>query len=46
MTAYCLKCRERREIKDPQKVITSTGKSATDGECPVCGIVVLNEDRS
>ena len=32
-----MKCKEKREMKDPQAVFTSTGTPATKGVCPVCG---------
>lgn len=39
--AYCVKCKEKREMKDPQEV-TMKGKGgkmrmAMTGTCPVCG---------
>lgn len=37
MQAYCLKCRDTREMKNAQKVTMKNGKPATKGECPVCG---------
>jgi hypothetical protein len=37
MEAYCLKCREKREMRDPQPVTMKNGKPATTGTCPVCG---------
>ncbi|MDI6858666.1 MAG: DUF5679 domain-containing protein [Dehalococcoidia bacterium] len=37
MQAYCLKCRQTREMKNAQKVTMKNGKPATKGECPVCG---------
>ncbi len=37
MQAYCLKCRAKREIKNPQQVVMKNGKPATRGVCPVCG---------
>jgi len=37
MQAYCMKCKTKREIKDPQPVFTSNGTPATQGICPVCG---------
>lgn len=37
MQGYCVKCREKREMKDPQKVTMKNGKPATKGVCPVCG---------
>jgi len=32
-----MKCKEKREMKDPQAVFTSTGTPASQGVCPVCG---------
>lgn len=37
MQAYCLKCRARREMRNPQKVTLKNGRPATLGTCPVCG---------
>jgi len=36
-TAYCFKCRQKREIKDPKQVTLKNGRSALQGTCPVCG---------
>ena len=35
--AYCVKCREKREIKDPKEVTMKNGRPAMEGVCPVCG---------
>ncbi|MDE1869182.1 MAG: hypothetical protein KGH60_04440 [Candidatus Micrarchaeota archaeon] len=35
--AYCVKCKEKRDMKDPKKVTMKNGKNATQGICPVCG---------
>jgi len=35
--AYCVKCKTKREMKDPQVVTMKNGKPATQGICPVCG---------
>lgn len=37
MEAYCVKCRAKREMRDPKVVTMSNGKKATQGLCPVCG---------
>lgn len=37
MEAYCVKCKTKREIQNPQPVFTKTGTPATRGKCPVCG---------
>lgn len=37
MEAYCVKCKEKREMKDPVAGWTVTGTAITKGVCPVCG---------
>ena len=37
MKAYCMKCKEHREMVDPTPMFTSTGTPRTSGTCPVCG---------
>ncbi len=37
LVAYCVKCREKREMADPAPVFTAKGQPATQGKCPVCG---------
>ncbi len=37
MQAYCLKCRTRREMRNPTRVTLKNGRPATQGSCPVCG---------
>src|SRR5579859_575300 len=37
MEAYCVKCKTKREMVDPQPVFTATGGPATKGRCAVCG---------
>ena len=39
--AYCVKCKAKTEIKDPQKVTLKNGKPATKGSCPKCGTKVF-----
>ena len=34
---YCVKCRAKREMKDPEAVTMKNGKPAMKGVCPVCG---------
>jgi len=34
---YCVKCKAKREIKNPKSVTMKNGKPATKGICPVCG---------
>ncbi len=37
MQAYCLKCRTKREMRNPQPTTLKNGRPATQGTCPVCG---------
>ena len=34
---YCVKCREKRDMKDPEVVTLKNGKPACKGICPTCG---------
>ncbi len=47
MQGYCLKCREKREIKDLQAVTLKNGRAARQGTCAVCGtkITVMGADK-
>ncbi len=46
MKAYCVKCKTKRDIQNPQAVFTSTGTPATRGECPVCGTTLFRMGRT
>jgi RNase P subunit RPR2 len=37
MMAYCVKCRTKREMKDPKEATTKNGRKMMTGTCPVCG---------
>jgi hypothetical protein len=37
---YCVKCREKREIKEGTVGTTSRGRPMATGTCPVCGTKV------
>ncbi|NLN76153.1 MAG: hypothetical protein GX139_07560 [Armatimonadetes bacterium] len=41
MEGYCVKCKEKKEIKDPQAVTMKNGKPATKGTCPTCGTTMF-----
>lgn len=34
--AYCVKCKEKREMKDVTEVTTKNGRPMLKGTCPVC----------
>lgn len=35
--AYCVKCKAKREMQNPQHVKLKNNKPATKGICPKCG---------
>jgi RNase P subunit RPR2 len=34
---YCVKCKEKREMQNPQEITMKNGRPATQGTCPACG---------
>ena len=46
MKAYCVKCREKREIKDPVADYNAAGAPVTKGTCEVCGTKVYRMGRT
>ncbi len=37
MEAYCMKCKKKQEIVDPEPVVLKNGRLATKGTCSECG---------
>ena len=37
VVAYCVKCKEKKEMVDPQEGVTKKGSVITKGPCPDCG---------
>ena len=37
MEAYCMKCKGKREMSNPQQITMKNGRPATQGTCPKCG---------
>lgn len=46
MQAYCLKCRQKREMRNPQQTQLKNGRPATQGTCPVCGTKMYRIGKS
>jgi len=44
--AYCVKCKVKRTMADPQPTFTSAGTPATAGVCPVCGTRLFRMGRT
>ncbi len=43
---YCLKCKQKRPIENPEATFTVTGSPATRGMCPVCGAKLYRMGRT
>jgi len=39
--AYCMKCRKKVEIRNPDQVTLKNGRPATQGVCSLCGTKVF-----
>ncbi len=37
MEGYCLKCKDKKEMKDAVKTKMKNGREAMKGKCPSCG---------
>lgn len=46
MEAYCVKCKEKREILQPEATFTASGSPGTRGVCSVCGTKVFRMGRT
>ena len=46
MEAYCVKCKEKREILQPEATFTASGSPGTRGICSVCGTKVFRMGRT
>jgi DNA topoisomerase-1 len=46
LEAYCVKCRTKREIIEPQPVFTNNGTPASRGTCPVCGTTLFRMGKT
>jgi RNase P subunit RPR2 len=41
MQGYCVKCKDKKEIKDAQEITMKNGKPAVQGTCPDCGTKIF-----
>src|SRR5687768_13897346 len=46
MEAYCMKCKTKREMKDPQATFNAKGSPVTTGVCTVCGTKLYRMGRT
>ncbi len=45
-TAYCMKCRKKVEMRNPNRVTLKNGRPAMQGVCPVCNTKVFRIGRA
>ena len=36
-TAYCVKCKAKKEVSNPEQITMKNGRKALKGTCPDCG---------
>ena len=41
MQAYCVKCRAKREMRNPKAVTLKNNRPCTQGVCPSCGTKLI-----
>ncbi len=46
MEAYCMKCKTKREITDPQATFNKASAPVTRGTCPVCGTALFRTGKT
>ncbi len=46
MEAYCMKCKTKREIQNPQAAFNAKGSPVTVGVCPECGTKLFRMGRT
>ena len=46
MEAYCMKCKAKREMQDPQAMFNAKGSPVTIGVCTVCGTKLYRMGRT
>ena len=45
-TAYCMKCRKRVEIKNPEQITLKNKRPAVQGVCPTCETKVFRVGKA
>ena len=46
MQAYCVKCRTKKEMRNPKAITMKNGRPATQGLCPTCGTKMFRIGKS
>ena len=45
MQAYCMKCRAKKEMSNPERVTMKNGRPATQGICSSCGTKMFRIEK-
>ncbi len=46
LEAYCVRCRAKRPLQNPEPIFLSNGRAATRGTCPECGATLVRMGRT
>ena len=46
MQAYCVKCRAKKDMKDPKSITMKNKRPATQGTCSTCGTEMFRIGKS
>ena len=46
MKAYCVKCKDKRDMESPAAEFTATGTPGTRGKCPICGTTMYRMGKT
>jgi hypothetical protein len=46
MQAYCVKCKTKREMKNPKAIVMKNGRPATRDVCSTCGTKMFRIGKS
>jgi predicted GH43/DUF377 family glycosyl hydrolase len=46
MQAYCVKCRAKKKMRNPESITMKNGRPATRGTCPTCGTKMFRIGKS
>lgn len=46
MQAYCVKCKTKREMKNPKVITMKNGRPATQDVCSTCGTKIFRIGKS
>ena len=41
VTMYCVKCKAKQDVNDPEKVTMKNGRPAMKAKCPACGTTMF-----